>query len=121
MAVIHGRDLKIYNSSGTALIAGAKSCTIHKTSEAIEISDSWNQTAKSFIAGRTTWSIDISHLVTTSTGGIPMVGSSYAVRVKYGSSTVLSGTAICTGSDMVATVGNLAQGSLKLQGTGSLT
>lgn len=121
MSVIHGRDIKIYNSSGTAIIAGAKSCTIHKSSESIETSDPYNQTAKTYIAGRTAWSIDISHLVTTSTGGIPMVGNSYSVRVRYGSSTVLSGTAICTSSDMAATVGNLAQGSVKLLGTGELS
>ena len=120
MAIVQGRRIKIYNNNAV-LIAAAKSCTIHKQSEAIETSDSTNQSAKTYIAGRSGWSIDLSYLVTTTTGGILLVGNSYNVRVKLDSTTVLSGTAICTSADVVATVGNLAQGSIKLQGTGALT
>lgn len=121
MAIIHGRTIKIYRDGVYTLIAGAKSCTIHKQSEVIETSDSTNQTEKTYIPGRSGWSIDISHLVTTSTGGIPLVGSTYNISVKINNNRILSGTAICTSADIVATVGNLAQGSIKLQGTGALT
>lgn len=123
--MIHGRDIKIFNSSGTALIACAKSCTIHKQAEVIERASATNLTSKEYIPGRTSWSIDLAYLVSTGVDGIPLVGTTYQIQVKVGSgssaTTVLTGYVICTLCDIQATIGNLATGSIKMQGTGDLT
>lgn len=124
--VIHGRNLKIYNSGGTALIAAAKSCTIRKQCDTIEVSSSSDGTVKNFLAGRTSWTVEISHLLMSSApqGGIPLVGTTYAISVKDATGStpavVLTGNVVCTEATILATVGNLATGSVKMQGTGPL-
>ena len=120
MSVIHGRNVNIYNGNN-ALIAAAKSCTIHKTVEMIEVADPSNSGTKKYITGRSSWTLSLSHLVTTNTGGIPMVGSSYSITYKVGSTSVFTGTAICTEAEITSTVGNLSQGSIKMQGSGPLS
>ena len=62
----------------------------------------------------------MNHLVTTTKGGIPLVGNSYTITYKVGSSSVFHGVALCVEAEMTSTQGNLAQGSLKLQGSGPL-
>lgn len=120
MSVIHGRNVNIYNGNNV-LIAAAKSCSIHKTAELIEVADPSNSGTKKYITGRTSWSISLSHLVTTNKGGIPMVGSIYSITYKVGSTSVFTGTAICTEAEITSTVGNLSQGSIKMQGSGPLS
>ena len=120
MSVIHGRNVNIYNGNN-ALIAAAKSCTIHKTVEMIEVANPSNNKAKKYITGRTSWTISLSHLVTTNKGGIPMVDSSYTITYKVDSTSVFTGTAICTEAEITSTVGNLSQGSIKFQGDGELS
>ena len=57
MAVELGKNIFIYSgtSSTTALIAGAKSCTISKSCEVIEKASATSATAREFVAGRTEW------------------------------------------------------------------
>ena len=119
--VIHGKDIRIYNSGGSAaLLAGAKSCTIHKQCDVIEKASSSNATEKEFIAGRTSWTVDLSHLIISGTESIPLVGTEYGITVMVNGSQSMSGTVICTLADIQATAGNLATGSIKMQGTGPL-
>ena len=124
MAVVLGRDIRIYaGTSGTApIIAGAKSCTISETCDLIEKASASNQSSKEFVAGRTEWEINISHLV--------VVGSEYQGLLKVNTTVSLSvvvnnvrktGTAICQQADIGGAVGTLATGSVKLKGTGPLT
>lgn len=120
MSVILGKNLKIYNGNN-ALISGAKSCVINKQAENIEVASASNATAKTYIAGRDGWSVSISHLISTNQGGIPMVGQTYTITYKVGSTSVYSGTAICVEAEISGTVGNIAQGSIKLLGTGPLS
>lgn len=119
MSVYLGHDVNIYNGNN-ALIGAAKSCIIHKTVEMIEVADPSNPTTKKFVSARSSWSVTMNHLVTTTKGGIPMVGSSYTITYKVGSSSVFQGVALCVEAEMTSTQGNLAQGSLKLQGSGPL-
>lgn len=121
MAIIHGRNVKIYNSSGTALIAAAKSCTINMSGDIEEVASTSSGTAREFIPGRTTWSVDLTHLVTTNQGGIPLVGTSYTIRYMVGSTQVYTGTVICTEANITSTLGNLSQGSIKMKGSGQLS
>lgn len=121
MAIIHGRNVKIYNNSGTALLAAAKSCIVNKQCNTEEVASANSGTAREFIPGRTSWTVDLSHLVTTNKGGIPLVGTSYVIKYMVGSTAVYSGTAICTDASITSTVGNLSQGSIKMQGSGELS
>lgn len=120
MSIIHGRNVKIYNASGTALIAGAKSCTIHKQGDTYETASATDGKAKTFMPGRTSWTVSLNHLITTNDGGLPLVGTQYVIKYMVGSTQVYSGTVICTDADITSTLGNLSQGSIKMQGSGPL-
>ena len=118
MGIIHGKDIKILNSSSTALIAYAKSCTIHRHSDAIEVASS-DQNSRHYIAGRKEWSIDLSYFVSTS--GVSLEeGTIYSIQVAIGSGVTWVGQALCTDCDIQATMPNLSQGSIKLLGSGPL-
>ena len=121
MAVIQGRDIRIFNGDGV-IIAAAKSCTLKKSCEMIEKSSSTSATDREFIAGRTDWSIELSHLVISDakTGGIPLVRQTYTLTIKVGDASVLQGSAICTEATITSTIGNLAQGSVHFRGSGPL-
>jgi predicted secreted protein len=105
------------------VISAAKSCTIRKNADTIETASSTSGTARTFVAGRTSWTVELNHLVTydDNKGGIPQVGNQYSLAIKVGTTTVLSGTAICTEATITATKGSLSQGSIKFQGTGALS
>ena len=78
MGVVLGKNVFIYSgtSGTTALIAGAKSCTISKSCEVREKASATSATAREFLAGRTEWEVSISHLVVTASpyDGILKVG-----------------------------------------------
>lgn len=119
--VIHGKYVKIY-AGGNLVISAAKSCTIRKNADTIETASTTSGTARTFVAGRTNWTIELNHLVTydENTGGIPKVGSQYTLSVKVGTTSVLTGSAICVEATITATKGSISQGSIKFQGTGEL-
>ena len=119
MGIIHGKDIKILNSGGTALIACAKSCTIHRRADAIETASATDATSKHYIAGRKEWSIDLQYFV--STDGVTLEeGQTYSIQVAVGASATWTGDVLCTDCQIDATVGNLSQGSTKLLGNGPL-
>ena len=119
MSVIHGKDIRIYNSGGTALIAGAKSCSIKRQCKAIETALANDGDNEYNLPGRKSWSIDMSHLITTN-GVTLQEGSYYDLRVVIGSGVTWVGRALCTECDIQGTMNNLATGSIKLVGHGPL-
>ena len=119
MGIIHGKDIKILNSSSTALIAAAKSCTIHRQADSEEVASASDQDHKQYIAGRKGWSIDLQYFV--STDGVTLEeGTMYNIQVVIGSGVTWAGQALCTDCEIQATMGNLSQGSIKLLGSGPL-
>jgi len=121
---IKGNDIIITNNTGMA-VASAKSCEIHIDCETQEVcgNGSWRQ----FIARRKSWSVNISHIVTSVKNSINMVGTSLTIhigKVTDGSRTLsadkVSGSIIVTGWKCTATRGSLASGSFTFQGTGAL-
>jgi predicted secreted protein len=120
MSFIQG-DIYIFNGNG-AVIAAAKSCTIKRHCGAIEKASASNATEREYIADRSEWSIELSHLVVSDapTGGIPMIRQTYTLTVKVGDTSVLQGAAICTDATITSNVGNLAKGSISFQGSGPL-
>lgn len=119
MGIIHGKDIKILNSSSTALIAAAKSCTIHRHADALEVASASDATSKHYIAGRKEWSVDLAHLISTS-GVTLQEGQTYSIKVKVGNTATWTGTVLCVDCDIQAVNGNLSTGSIKLLGDGPL-
>jgi len=122
MSIIHGRNIKIFSGSA-ALVAAAKSCTIHCQGDYLETASASSGKAKTFTPGRTSWSIDISHLLNTSepTGKLLAVNDVVSIKVMNESNQLLQGTAIIIDANIVATDGNLGTGGCKLLGTGELS
>lgn len=124
MAIVHGKDIKIYaGSSGSSpLIAAAKSCTISRKCNVIEISSETSNTDTDYIAGRTDWEVSLNHLVTSGAPfeGLLKVRDTYTLRISVGGS-VLTGRAICQQADLQGAVGALATGSVKFKGKGPLS
>ena len=119
MSVIHGKDIRIYNSGGTALIAAAKSCAIHRQCQALPVASATDSDNENYLPGRKGWSIDLSHLITTD--GVTLdEGTYYNIQVIIGSGTTWVGKALCTQCDIQGTQGNLGTGSIKLLGSGPL-
>ena len=119
MGIIHGKDIKILNSSNAALIAAAKSCTIHRHADALEVASASDATSKHYIAGRKEWSVDLAHLI--STAGVTLQeGQTYSIKVKVGNTATWTGTVLCVDCDIQAVNGNLSTGSIKLLGDGPL-
>ncbi len=119
MSVIHGKDIRIYNSGGMALIAGAKSCSIKRQCKSIEVASADDGDNEYNLPGRKSWSIDMSHLITTN-GVTLQEGSYYDLSVVIGSGVTWVGRALCTECDIQGTMNNLATGSIKLIGHGPL-
>ena len=123
MAVELGKNIFIYSgTSSTALIAGAKSCTISKSCEVREKASATSATAREFVAGRTEWEISISHLIVTASpyDGIIKVGGTYPLSVVVGG-VRKTGNGICVQADISGAVGGLGQGQGKFKGTGELS
>ena len=124
MAPIQGRNIYIYagTSGTTPIIAGAKSCTISSKCDLMETASATNQTSKEFVPGRTEWEISISHLVMSSNEyqGMLKVGTQFSISVVI-NGVRKTGTAICTQADIGGAVGNIATGSIRLNGSGPLT
>ena len=117
-----GRDLLICNSSGTALIAAARSCEVTMECEMIETASPTSGTARTYIAGRTVWSITVGYLTSAPTTDLTRVGgSAVTVQVKIRGGAAVQGNALFKTCKVSGTVGNLAQGSFVLQGTGPLS
>lgn len=121
-----GKNLLIYSGSTgtTPIIAMAKSCTVSRKADAMEKSSSASATAKEFIAGRTEWDIQLSHLLPANSNDslktLLMVGQTYGISVVLGDAR-MTGTVLCLEADLQGSVGSLASGSVKLKGTGELS
>ena len=72
---IHGRNL-IIKLDGKA-IAAAKSCDIQIQTDMIEVSSPTAGNYRKYIAGRTDWSVNTSHLVVSPLADLQMVGNEY--------------------------------------------
>ena len=124
MSIVHGKEIKIYaGSSGSSpLIAKAKSCTISRNCDVIEVSSETSSTDREYIPGRTDWELSMNHLVNSGAPfeGLLKVRGTYTLRVVVGGS-VLTGRAICQQAALQGAVGALATGSVKFKGNGPLS
>ena len=123
--IIHGKNILILKSDGTTLIGAAKSCDIDVDVDTEEVSSSSNGEWKTYRTKRKGWSTSISHLVTSLKGTILQVGDSVTLKIAIAGDSSdadsLTGTAIVRQGRITGGVGNLAQGSVSLLGTGPLS
>ena len=109
--------------SSTPIVAGARSCDIQKEREMIEIASPSSGTARTYIPGRTGWSISLNTLVTSPATDLSKLDGNTAVTIKVkvrGGSVILTGQAYFKRCVVSAALGNLVKGSFELQGTGPL-
>ena len=108
------------------VIGGSKSCELSYGCDVIEVTSVDSQTAKSFIAGRSEWTVTLSYLVTDVTAHTLSVGTEYTLYFGQRNggaigTTFLKGKAILKSVKITATRGHLIQGSIVFQGSGPLT
>lgn len=121
-----GKDvILILSQGGTALASTAiKSQDIQTEADVIEKASSSQQSWREYIAGRKGWSVTLSYLVLTSDKILDLlkVGQTFSVTMKKvdDNTNKVTGNAILKAVKQTASVGNLAQGSWQLQGTGAL-
>lgn len=123
MAIL-GNNILIYRN-GTA-IAGTVSNEIQSGAELIEISSPTSGQWKEYIAGRKSWSINVSYLVLAYNGvrDLLNIGTTYTLKFRGRNSsdaTGVQGTAILKSCKITATKGNIVQGSFQFTGTGTLS
>lgn len=120
--MIHGKDIIISEGNPAVPIAAAKTCSIVMSADSMEKSSPTSDRAREYVAGRTTWAVIVTTLVLGVKASLLRVGNTYTITmgVRGSSTDKLTGTAICTECNITGTVGNLAQGSLRFQGTGEL-
>ena len=121
-----GKDIiLVLSQNGTALASTAiKSQDIQTEADVIEKASSSQQSWREYIAGRKGWSVTLSYLVLTSEKILDLlkVGQTFSVTMKKvdDNTNKVTGNAILKAVKQTASVGNLAQGSWQLQGTGAL-
>lgn len=118
-----GNDLLIGNN-GNPLYA-AKSCDIEVDCDTVEYSSPSSGRWRNFLAGRKSWTISVSYLVSDQNipSDMSRVGQTFQLKVYPRNSLPdkqLTGDAICTSWKVTGTRGNLVQGSFVFQGTGPL-
>lgn len=118
---VNGNNILIYLNS--AVVAGTRSDEVQTDCGLIETASPSTGNWATFLAGRNSWSLNIAWLVTqvSDINRLLLVGSTVTVRILgRGESTGLTGSAIVKTCKMTATRGNLANGTLVLQGSGPL-
>lgn len=116
--MIHGKNLLIYEGRPASVIAACISCSISSKSDVMEISSPANGDARTYKAGRVSWEVSVSTFVLTMKDYLLRKGKTYFLILKdrNNSDDIITGSAICTNVQIVATKGNLVQGSLQFVG-----
>jgi len=111
-------------SPGTSkIIAGTRTNEINTECGKIPIASATQQDWEEIIAGRKSWSMSVGWLLLANADvqKILKVGTMVTVYVKSGNTQLLTGKALITQSNLRLTLGNIAQGSFALSGSGALT
>ena len=120
-----GKDITVTLSQGGVALANTRirSNDIQTGCDTIEKASSSQQDWKEYVAGRKGWTLTVNYLVLASTqvADLLYAGQTFDITMKYGTTNLLTGTALMTAVKQVATVGNLATGAFTLQGSGALS
>ena len=120
-----GKDIiVVLSQNGTALASTyIKSQDIQTEGDQYERASATQQEWREYLAGRKGWSLTVGYLVLSASQieDLLFVNQTFDVTLKdKGNTHSLVGKAIMRTVKHTATVGNLAQGSFSLQGTGPL-
>lgn len=119
-----GKDIiVILSQGGTALASTSiRSQDIQTSCATIEKASSTQQDWEEHIAGRKSWNLTVNYLVLSSAkvNDLLYVGQTFDISMNIGETTYLVGTAIMIQVKQTAIIGNLAQGSFSLKGSGPL-
>lgn len=121
-----GNDIIIVLSRGTTPLGaslGVKSHDITTAADTIEKASATQQGWREYLAGRKAWSVNMSYLVSVAKIQWELlVGDTFNVTIADRNSNArLVGTAILETAKQTYTVGNLANGSFVLKGSGPLS
>lgn len=120
--IIHGNNVILASVTTGVAFGAAKSCELDVQADTMETSTPSDGGWKTYLVGRKSWNMSLSHLVEGVKTNAMTVGQVITVQFGIrGSDSVLQGTAIIESWKVTATRGNLAQGSFKLKGSGPLT
>lgn len=116
--MLTGRQIVIYEGNPAVAIAAVKSCTIVNKCDVHEVSSPSSGQARTYEVMRLSWEITVNSLVVGMKNLLIRRGQTYQLtwKDKNSQTDVMTGSAICTQAQIVATDGNLAQGSLKFVG-----
>lgn len=123
-SMIKGNDILIYED-GVA-VAASRSCEVMTSCGLKEISSPASGVYRDFRAGRKSWNVGLSFLVTDVTNRLLHVGDKVLLKIGVRdedddlTTDQIAGYAICTAAKVTATRGNLSQGSWSFQGCGVL-
>ena len=119
-----GKDIIVTLSLNGTAIANTriKSHDIMTQCPTIEVASATQQDWEEHIAGRKSWTLNISYLVlsTSQVAGLLYIGQVFGISMKQGNTTLLTGSALMTQCKDTFTVRNLCQGSFTLKGSGAL-
>ena len=125
---MNGKDIIIILSQNSTALASTavKSHDISTVVDTIEKASSTQQDWREYVKGRKGWSVNMSYLVTTASKILweLEVGKTFDITIRdAGNSPTYSlvGKAILETAKQTYTVGNLANGSFVLKGTGPLS
>lgn len=115
-----GHDIKVYIGETPILLGHAKSCTINLMADEHETTSATDGTARSSIAGRTGWEVTVSKLVFYMRHDLLRIGKTFTLTMGVDGTDKLTGTAICTQSQLMVQEGNLVKCSVRFLGSGAL-
>ena len=123
--MIKGKDIIIVLTHNNAAIASTcvKSNDIQVQADILEKASSTQQVWKEYISGRKGWTINVSYLLLASDKllDVLLAGEVLGITVKDSANTyTYYGQCLLETTKQTYTVGNLAQGSFVLRGTGAL-
>lgn len=83
--IYNGRDIQIHNTTGTAIIAASKGCTVHTQADMIEVTpQSDDGEAREYRSGRTSWNVSLAWLVTALSEQLVSIGKTVQVVITLG-------------------------------------
>lgn len=121
--MIKGKNLIIYEGSPAVAIAACRSCSIVSKADLLETSSPDSDEARTYQVGRISWEVSVSTFVLVMKDYMLRKGQTYFLTLKdaNNSTDIITGSAICTNVQIVATKGNIAQGTLQFIGKDDMT
>ena len=117
--------VQIQSGQNWVAVGAARTDEIQVDGEHIEIASKTSGQWRQFLAGRNTWSVQTSYLVTAASDIRELLKVNTTVRLRIGGSTMatgdyLTGYAIIKTQKLTAPIGGLANGTIVFLGNGAL-